>query len=133
MKNDGPVHKENPGRGERKKKEEERKKERNESNSADCLGKCLLHLLFLSCFYWILDPSSHLHILPFDFLFSRALFCFLVLLLFIVSREMYFFLIIVEALGYIMLLLRTKCHRGEKLSQIKNNSIKCRLLVRCFS
>ena len=131
------MHKDNPGRGERKKKEEERKKEMKATVQI-VWGKginlqCLLHLLFLSCFYWILDPSSHLHILPFDFLFSRALFCFLVLLLFIVSREMYFFLIIVEALGYIMLLLRTKCHRREKLSQIKNNSIKCRLLVRCFS
>ena len=53
--------------------------------------QCLLHLLSLSCPYWILDPSSHLHILPFGFVFSRASFCFLVLLLFIVSREMYFF------------------------------------------
>ena len=52
--------------------------------------QCLLHIFSLSCPYWILDPSSHLHILPFGLVFFGALFCFLMLLLFIVSREMYF-------------------------------------------
>lgn len=53
--------------------------------------QCLLHLPSLSCPCWMLDPASHLHILPFGFLFSRASFYFLVVLLFTVSREMYFF------------------------------------------